>query len=109
MWLVVAPSIVAFLSTSLFFIWLTYTQPSLRNPAEYEHVMGIRATTLWWILCALGIAMVCTFPWIMDNTLEIPLWVPQVGFVIFLGIAQLALLRREARIHKRMPGEQVLR
>jgi ABC-type Fe3+-siderophore transport system permease subunit len=109
MWLVVAPAIVAFLSTSLFFICLTYIQPSFRNPAEYERMLGIRGTTLSWILCGLGTAMVCTFPWAMDNPPGIPLWVPQVGFAICLGIAQLALLRREARTHKRTLQEQPLR
>jgi hypothetical protein len=102
MWLVVAPSVVFFLSTSLFFILLTYIQPSFRNPGEYEHLLGIRATPLWWVLCALGTAMTCTFPWTMDNPPSIPLWVSQAGLVIFLGTAQLALLRREATLHERM-------
>ncbi|OZI62878.1 hypothetical protein CAL28_27530 [Bordetella genomosp. 11] len=102
MWLVVAPSIVVFLSTSLFFICLTYIQPSFRNPAEYERFLGLRATTLWWILCALGTAMTCAFPTAMNDPPTVPLWVSQAGAVILLGTAQLALLRREARLHKRM-------
>lgn len=106
MWLVVAPSILIFLSTSFFFIGLTYVQPSFRNPDEYKHFLGIRSTLLWCILCAVGIAMTCTFPWAMDNPPSLPLGVSQAGLAILLGTAQLPLLRREAKLQESVRQKQ---
>jgi hypothetical protein len=97
MWLVVAPSIVTFLGCSVMFILLSYGQSSFRNPDEYESLFGIRATTLWWTLGSLGAIMMASFPWAMNHPPSIPLWIAQAGAVVCLGVAELALLRREAR------------